>query len=486
MVDNIGGAPYHRDSLVNIWVSEDALQAFADFLPSFGDGESLTTEYVHQVLRADGIDFGLDEALIQETVEQCNLDHEAVMQICVASGRPPVRTNPSRMELVPEYQRALERHKHGGRVVPFTPSRGIALAVVRQGTVIALQREELPGIDGLDVYNQPIPHGELAVSQLTAGAGIDEVLPRWRAGVGGLLAMDGGELFIEETIELPEVDNSTGDVRFPGNLVVAQRVHEGRRMWIGGHAHVKSTLDAHEVFVRGSLRVDGGIVGRGRALIRSGEGVAAKFVEHCNLETKGEVVIQSLSYNSRILALKGVRIAEGGALIGGEIRARSRIEAPTIGNEVDVHARLMVGVDFVMERKFQYARSKFQDLTMALQRLEAVDHSRRAPDDGQVAEDTEDESAHLERTESQKHIEQIREERSSYSNMMSEMLSYIDADEDAEIVVTQAVYPGTEIQICRAHHTVEEPLGPSRFFLDKDRGRIAREDLDATPHSGRR
>ncbi len=70
--------------------------------------------------------------------------------------------------------------------------------------------------------------------------------------------------------------------------------------------------------------------------------------------------------------------------------------------------------------------------------------------------------------------------------MMSEMLSYIDADEDAEIVVTQAVYPGTEIQICRAHHTVEEPVGPSRFFLEKDRGRIAREDLDATPHSGRR
>jgi hypothetical protein len=500
MADNIGVSPYHRDSLVNIWVTEDALQAFADFLPSFGDGEPLSIDYVHHVLRSEGVDYGIDETLISETVEHCNLDHEPVMQVCIAAGRPPVRTNPARMELVAEYQRALERHKQGHNNIPYAPSRGVGLGIVRQGTVIAVEREEFPGIDGVDVYNRPIPHGELEVPAWHAGPGIDEADSRWRAKHGGLLALAGDELFVEETIRLSRVDNESGDVRFPGNLVVEEGVQDRRRLWIGGDVHVKSTLDAHEVFVRGSLRVDGGIVGRGRALVRSGRGVLAKFVEHCNLETKGEVQLQSLAYNSRIFALQGVRISEGGALIGGEVRAGSHIDVPTVGNEVDVHAKLIVGVDFVMERKFQYARSKFQDLTLALQRLEAVDQSRRAPDDvtshdvttpngasadgeavdgaaGAENADGPDDTAQLENTESQKHIEQIREERGKYSVLMSDMLSYLDADEDAEIRITTAVYPGTEIQICRAHHTVTEPLGPSRFYLDKDRGRIAREDL---------
>lgn len=461
-MDGLIGVPaHHRDSLVKLWVSEDGLQAFADFLPSFGDGEPLSERYVHQVLRSEGIDFGVDEAVIAETVASCNDGHESVMQVPVATGRPPVRTNPERLELTPPFQRALERYRAGHQIGPFQPTKGFPLGIVLAGAVIATLQEEIPGIDGVDVYNRPVAHGTLAVAPLESGEGTELSSDRLRAVRSGLLCMVGEELRVEDTIHLQEIGTETGDVRFPGNLIVEQRVQDGRRLWIGGDARVKATLDAHEVFVRGTLQVDGGIVGRGRALVRSGGDVTTKFVEHCSVETKGSVQIQSLAYNSRVMALDSVCIAEGGCLIGGETRAAKRVEIPVAGNSTHIHTGIVVGINFVMERKLQYARGKHQDLTLMLQKLQgAIDDARP-------------ERARKLRAR----IRKVQSARRKYANLMSEMLGHVDSDEDAEIIITKTVHPGTVLQICRAKETVMETLGPSRFYLDKDKGRIERSDL---------
>ncbi|MFP4485290.1 MAG: FapA family protein, partial [Spirochaetaceae bacterium] len=371
------------------------------------------------------------------------------------------RTNPERLELTPAFQRALERHRHGQEIGPFRPPKGFSLGIVLSGAVIATVQEEIPGIDGVDVYNRPIPHGTLEVASLEPGEGTSLASGTLRAVRSGLLCMHEGRLWVEDTIHLREIGTETGDVRFPGNLVVEQRVQDGRRLWIGGDARVKATLDAHEVFVRGQLHVDGGIVGRGRALVRSGGGVQARFIEHCNVETKGSVQIQSLAYNSRIMALGSVHLAEGGCLIGGETRAAGRVEVPIVGNTTHLRTAIVVGINFVMERKLQYARLKHQDLTLMLQKLQRA---------------MEQSSQQRARTLGGR-IRKVQRARSKYANLMSDLLCHVDSDENAEIVVTKTVHPGTALQICRAKHTVMETLGPSRFYLDKDKGRIERADL---------
>lgn len=459
------GFGHHRDSLVQIVVSEDALHAYADFLPSFGDGEPLTEAYVRRVLRAEGIDYGVDEEAIARTVESCNAEHEPHMNLCIASGRPPVRTNPERLILTPRFERARERLREGYRDIPIPAAAGEPLGIVLQGETVATMQETIPGIDGVDVYNRPIPCGSLQEDPLSAGEGTRFTGERLEAGVSGLLCLKDAELHVEATVHIDEVGSGTGNIRFPGNVVITGRVQDGRRLWIGGGTHVKTTLDAHEVFVRGALQVDAGIIGRGRALVRCGGQVAARFIELCNVETKQGVHAESLIYGSSILSLDTISTGDSGEIIGGSLRATGNIHAGSIGNQANVRTELMVGVNFVMERKLQYARRRFQELTLLKQRLEA---------DGVEPEDLE---ADGREKGQQERYRQVLEAREKYSALMGDMLGYLDANESAEIVAHSAVYAGTELQICRARHTVTEDCGPSRFYLNKELGRIQREDL---------
>ena len=455
-------AAHNRDSLVRLWVTEDGLHAFADFLPSFGDGDPLTESYAANVLKVERIDYGIDHAAIAETVASCNAQHVPMMQVLVAAGRPPVRTNPARLVLVPRFQRAVEHYRAGNRNSPFAPKRGFALEIVQRGETIATMQEEVSGIDGVDVYNTPIPAGTLQVDGLVPGEGTREAAGCLRAERGGLLCMDDGNtVWVEDTIVLPEVGPDTGDIRFPGHAVIEHHVQDGRRLWIGGNAHVKSTLDAHEVFVRGALRVDAGIVGRGNALVRCGGDIVAGFIEHCRVETKSSVRVGRAVYNSRVMALGTVSLGDGATLIGGETRATAGIEASVVGNSAEVPTLLVAGADFVMERKLAYAQSKHRELTLLMQQLEEQADDPACPD----------EEAVLDR------IAEIQEARAEHSSTVAEMLAYLDAEESAEIVVTSEVYPGTAIHICRAKHSVTEKLGPSRFYLDKEKGRIEREEL---------
>jgi hypothetical protein len=323
-------------------------------------------------------------------------------------------------------------------------------------------QEEVPGIDGVDVYNTPIPAGILEADRLVPGEGTREAAGCLRAERGGLLCMDdGNSVWVEDTIVLPEVGPDTGDIRFPGNAVIEHHVQDGRRLWIGGNAHVKSTLDAHEVFVRGTLKVDAGIVGRGSALVRCGGDIVAGFIEHCRVETKGSVHVGSALYNSRVMALDALVMGDGATLIGGETWATARIEASVVGNSAEVPTLLVAGANFVMERKLSYAQRKHRELTLLMQKLEEQADDPACPD----------EEAVLDR------IAEIQEARAEHSRKVQEMLLYLDAEESAEIVVTSEVHPGTAIQICRAKHAVTEKLGPSRFYLDKSKGRVEREEV---------
>mgnify|MGYP006297290849 FL=1 len=163
-------------------------------------------------------------------------------------------------------------------------------------------------------------------------------------------------------------------------------------------------------------------------------------------------------FNSRFFSLDRLVMAEKGKLIGGQVRCAHGVVTDEIGNEAGVTTEILTGIDFIVERKLSAAKEQFQALTLQLQQLDRV-----------LAENP---------TEAlQKRRAKLSDAVYKYSVLMSTLVSKLDRNEDAPVIARKAVYPGVTVEICRSAFRVEEPLGPTRFRLDRDSGRVVAEDF---------
>jgi len=452
-------APVAEDSVVTIMMGEDRLIAFGSFAPARSGGQQLTEEYVASVLEQEGISIGVDWPRIREAIETCNVEARPLAGVPVAFGRPPVQVNPEHFQIEPRF---LHVHEHltaaaNGRVDHRTRHY---FNIVRKGETIAHLEPEMRGIDGVDLTGELIPHGTLErkIRQNGKNTALHEGVVT--ATCGGMLLTDENTFWVEETLKLDkDVDYGVGNLSFPGNVLLGGGIKDGFRLWIGGSVAAKNTLDVHELFCRKDLTAAAGIIGRGAALVRAGGRVKSKFIEHCQLESKSSVYIQTEVFNSRVYTLDRLATGDKGRIIGGEVRSAHGVTANQIGNEAEVQTTIVTGIDFIVQRRIERIKARHQELTLMLQKLD--ERLRERPT-----------SALLERRA------RLYDATYKYSVQMSTLITRLDRNEHAEVVARTRVYPGVVVEICRASFAVKEVLGPTRFHLDKAGGRVVCEPLD--------
>lgn len=447
-----------HDSSFRVTVAEDNLSVMGDFLPALGDGEPLSREYIESILSREGVLYGIDWQVIEEAIAECNEHGQRRLGVIVARGRPPVRMNPRHLVLEAKFaprDNPKVPVEKDGRVNHKASRR---LPIVMAGETIAREEPEMPGIDGVAIDGSPIPHGQREIMILKPGENTATNDGKVVATTSGMVVVKGEEFRVEENLYIKgDVDYHTGSITFPGNLHLAGRIHDGFRLWIGGTIISKGVIDAYEVFCRKDLMAKDGIIGRQRALVRVAGRVQAKFVENCTIESKSSVYIQSVVFNSRVFTLDRLVMAEKGRLIGGQVRCAHGVVTDEIGNEAGVTTEVLTGIDFIVERKLSAAKEKFQALTLELQQLDRV--LAENPTEGL-----------------QKRRAKLSDAVYKYSVLMSTLVSKLDRNEDAPVVARKAVYPGVTVEICRSSYRVEEPLGPTRFRLDRDSGRVIAEE----------
>jgi uncharacterized protein (DUF342 family) len=125
-----------------------------------------------------------------------------------------------------------------------------------------------------------------------------------------------------------------------------------------------------------------------RGEVRAEEEVRAAFVENAKIEAGGNIFITDVALHSdlragKVLAVEGKR----GLVTGGYLAAGEEIRAKTIGNTLFVATKLVVGVNPMLQRRYQetckeYAelKKKLSQLTKALNTLGKIDVSKLPPE----------------------------------------------------------------------------------------------------------
>lgn len=447
------------NGFLEISVAPDGMSAKADLYPPKSGGLPLDMEQARDLCTRLGIIEGIDWEGLGDAIMRCNLDRTVVRGFLIARGSPAEDTVAEHAEVSARIR--AQPTAQGQDKLRIDPRDRRALIVVRKGEVLAKIVPATHGREGKDIRGTYIGSHSRQVPTVSPGKNValqEGCLISLVDGLLSPLAEDGsGRLDVEEILLVRgDVGYHTGHIVFPGDVIIEGAIGDGFRVWSGANIHCKATMDAYDVNAKKDLVCDQGIIGRRKAQVRVGGELRAKFIQNCRVAVRGDIHVQSAIVNSRVYTLGKVDLGDKGVFMGGEVFAVHGIKAYRLGNQAHQSTVIHAGTDFTVQQRLDQANEQLRLLALKGQR--AKEEAGNAP------------NSQLDLL-----LARIAHAETDLRTLIAQLLTSLDADEEASVEVTSEVYPGTVIEICRVSIVVDELLTACRFRLDKTAGRIVME-----------
>jgi uncharacterized protein (DUF342 family) len=283
--------------------------------------------------------------------------------------------------------------------------------------------------------------------------------------INGQMMLNKGVVSVSNSLVIKGgVGYKTGNIIFPGDVTIEGPVSDGFKIYSGGTVTIKQTFDVTDAITKGDLNVTGGIIGRGRALVKVGGCLRTKFIENCRAACRKTVTVDSEIINSNVFTMDKLEMGDKGMIVGGEIYALKGVRAHSIGKKSGKAAHIHCGIDFTAEQEkeknnntLRLVAAKLERLRTIMEKPEALSAERRAQFD------------ELSR--------RLEEEQQKAQTAVTELMGRIIADTNAVVEVSGEIAAGTLIEICQIALFVSEPLKKVRVRLDRENGKLVSESL---------
>jgi uncharacterized protein (DUF342 family) len=453
-----------NDGKLIIRFSEDDLEAWADFMPPVKEGLPLTNEYLLILMEQFKITYGIHWETLRESAQQCNTYRKPINDILIAMGDPPVKETAEYFEINPhltEIPIPVPDKKRNDQIDFRSYSPFI---IVKKDQVLAWNKPRKPGREGKNVHGAVIPCGINRFEGVSGGHNTKTTEKYIISEINGQLVETGGVLNVQANLVIKgSVGYATGNIIFPGDVLIEGAVSDGFKICSGGSVTIKQTFDVTEVIAKTDLNVAGGIIGRGRAFVKVGGALRTKFIQNCRVACRGTITADSGITNSSIYTMENLVLGEKGRILGGEIYAIHGIKAGGIGKDIGKATHIHCGIDFTLQKDKENCNAALRLLVEKITKLKAV---LGAPDmDGEK------------RTKVEELLKRLEEEQTKVTHQIGDLLGRINADENAVVEVTGEIAPGTLVEICEIALFVTEPLKRVRIKLDKPSGKVISEAL---------
>ncbi len=460
---------------IRVEISPSEMEAYVTVFPEVEGEEEPSVSFMEilAALRQAGITVGIDEAEIHTLISEKRWGE----RILVARGRPPVNGENGRVEYYFEInKKPTPKEDEEGRV----DFREIGLLnLVEKDQLLAQRFPAKPGKSGATVKGRIIAarHGEevfIKPGLNTYFSGDGDL--KLHAIKTGSVSLVNGAVQVDDTLRLLSgVNFSTGNVEFPGDVVIFGDVESGFTVKSGGKVEIYGVVEDALVEADDDVLVKGGFVGSGRGMIRSRKDVYLRFVDNQTVETEGNVYIGNSCVQAKITALGDIEVSSGrGVVIGGHLRSGGNIRAKVFGNPQ--HTLTLVEIiekenpmdEAIREKQEQIKRIEeklleVRNFVVKMQRLRA-----ETDEHDPLLLDT------IRRHQEQLH--RLDEERRALKKEVNDL--HLADDCQSNVEVLNRVYPGTRILIGESELIFTEESG--RAVFKRVKGEII--NLTAPPH----
>ena len=256
------------------------------------------------------------------------------------------------------------------------------------------------------------------------------------------------------------VDNSTGDIRFVGKVVVRGNVLTGFSIKADGDIEVDGVVEGAKLESEGNILLKRGAQGSGRGSLICKGSLVSKFIENCTVEVGGDIVADAIMHS--IISSKSTIELKGrkGLLVGGKVAARNEIRAKTIGSPMATVTTIEVGIDPDLRKNMDSIVKKLEQEKKSLEQVNFnIGLIAKMAKKGYVPENK---KVLLKKcVELKAQLEENIKQHETLVNGMKEQLNTISR---GRVKVQNVVYPGTVITIGSSTMHVKDPVEYATFY----------------------
>lgn len=361
-------------------MSADLLRVEVVFYPPFVGGDLLSAEEIKRDINALGVRFGIKENEIDEIArKKCYFQSYEV-----AHGIEPVDGVDGYITYNFETEKKAKPKVNEDGSVDFHNLD--ALNHVKQGDVVATMTREVQGTPGTDVFGRVIQpkKAKRTVFKYSRNLVPSEDGTKLITQVSGHVTLESEKIFVSNVLEIVNVDASTGDIEYDGNVLVTGNVLAGFSVKATGNVEIRGIVEGARIDAGGDLILVRGVQGMSKAVLKCGGNMVVKFLESAaHVYVGGNLETDSILH-SKVEVRGSINVTgKNGLIVGGDVRSTVLVSAKFIGNEMGTNTVVGVGVDPADKRKIEVLKKeivalndnkvKFNQIITALRKKQEVD-----------------------------------------------------------------------------------------------------------------
>lgn len=446
------------DATANVMLSPDRMKGYITFNAP-DNGRMLTLEEVLDTLNRNGVIFGINRSHLESIVKYPVFNE----MICIAEGTPPVNGQNGKVEFYFDTKKESKPTILEDGRVDFRELN--LIESVAAGQTLCTLIPPIPGTPGRTVFGTDIPalDGKPAILPKGRNVSISPDGNSLVANISGQVSYLEGKVNIFATYEVQaDVDNSTGNINFVGNVSVRGNVLSGFLIEAGGNVEVWGVVEGAVIKAGGDIILRRGMQGMGKGTLISGGDIIARYIENSNVEAKNNIKSEAIMHSNIKCGNKLELSGKKGLLVGGSCKVGKEIIAKVIGSHMATVTDIEVGVDPTVRERYKALKEEIAAMESDMKKAEqAITILKKLEMAGALTPEKQEIMAKSVRTKVYftNRIFELKEE-------VTQLEAKLQQESYGKIRCFNYIYPGTKVAIGSCLMFVRENLQYCSLYRD--------------------
>lgn len=284
--------------------------------------------------------------------------------------------------------------------------------------------------------------------------------------INGAISYIDGKITVSNHLEIDgDVDFNTGNIKFDGYVTINGTVTDGFSVEATKDIEINSQLGLGNVkeikSVEGSIFIKGGVVSKNQSAINAKKDIFTKFADNATLNCGGLAHIGFYCINSTINAKEVFIESTKGNIIGGNIKAETKVTSSVIGSPLEVKTVVEVT---------GFNRKAYSDrLENVVNKIESLKNEQQSLKKDLSSPSQQEMTPQEIKIYNQNFLKlvDIRETIKSLEYERKNINRYLRTKGEGEISITNKVYPNCTLIIKNSQKEITSPaIATSLFYID--------------------
>ena len=445
------------DAKVEVRIASDKMTAYARIVPAIG-GKNATSDLIMIELGKKGITYGIRPEAVQMLAESGYSDF-----IMVAEGTEATRGTDGAVGL----QIPSERGKPRIDETDKANMKDLQLIFnVQPGTDLAIITPAKPGVPGWNVCGEEV--APLPVTEAKIGIGKNVEIKKLSSGIKLVVATSAGnaecrgnKIGVENFKEFKNIDVSTGNIDFEGDVVIHGDVKGGFGLKATGNIHIRGIIEKDAtVICDGDMTVKN--VQAAKAIVCKGTLIVVKDISGSDVVCEGDIRVGGGIILSRISGGGNLyldRDPQNGCIRGGEVVIQGDIIARSIGSTGEVKTFVSAGTNPKLAKRYEETSEDLEEIGRKIENLELSVNTLMKKFEAEQDEKTRERLLTFQR----KLYEMVSQSR-KMKEQLSDLRELLQRGSRASVTVLGSIFPGVNLRVSGCMLYVRSIFSRLKFF----------------------